>query len=55
MDEKTKENSMEEERSFWENEIRNDAERAGIDCRGIVGMAILHTMAEKILELKEKP
>ncbi len=37
---------------YFETGIRDDAKRAGIDARGLVGMAIVHTMADRIQELE---
>ncbi len=36
---------------YFEQGIKDDAERAGIDTRGLVGMAIVHTMADEIERL----
>jgi len=35
----------------WELAIKSDGVRAGIDCRGIVGMAVVHAMVDKISDL----
>ncbi len=36
----------------WERDIDDDAKRAGIDTRGIVGMAVVHTIVEKVERLQ---
>ncbi len=38
----------------WEKDIEYDGKRAGIDTRGIVGMAIVHAMVDKIAELEKE-
>lgn len=40
------------ERQYWEDYIKAEAERAGIDTRGIVGGALLHTMVDRINHLQ---
>ena len=36
---------------YFEQGIEDDAKRAGIETEGIVGMAIVHMMAERIIDL----
>lgn len=43
--------TVKDEREFWEKGIEAEAKRAGIDTRGMVGMAILHAMVDRIIEL----
>lgn len=44
------------ERSYFEKGIENDARLAGIDTRGVVGLALVHMMVEEIEKLRgEKP
>ena len=40
--------------AHFEDGIKDDAERVGIDTRGIIGMAIVHTMADRIEILKKE-
>lgn len=44
--------SITKERHYWEDYIKREAERAGIDTRGIVGGAILHEMVDRITHLQ---
>ena len=43
--------TVKDEREFWEKGIEEEAKRAGIDTSGMVGMAILHVMVDRIIEL----
>jgi hypothetical protein len=43
-----------EERKYWEDAIRHDGERAGIDTRGVVGMAIVHLLVERVEGERER-
>ena len=43
---------LEEANTYFETGIKDDAERAGIDTRGLVGMAIVHTMVEQLATLQ---
>jgi hypothetical protein len=44
--------ALREERGFWEEQIRDDMVRAGLDPRGTVGLAQVHIMVERIAELE---
>jgi len=41
-----------ETEQYYAQGIRDDAERVGIDTRGLIGMAIVHTIVEKITALR---
>ncbi len=43
---------IDDQEKFWEGVIEDAAKRAGVDTRGLVGNAILHTMVEKIEKLE---
>jgi hypothetical protein len=45
--------ALREERGFWEEQIRDDMVRAGLDPRGTVGLAQVHIMVERIAELEK--
>lgn len=46
---------IEQQEEFWMTCIKDDADRAGIDTRGIIGNAILHTMSDRLIELQKGP
>ena len=46
---------MSKEMAFWEGSIKSEAERAGIDTGGMIGMAILHAMVDRIRDLDKQP
>ena len=46
------ENMVAEEREFWEQNIKDDVVRAGLDPAGCVGMAHVHLLVEEIEKLQ---
>lgn len=48
----TTKSTITKERHYWEDYIKREADRAGIDTRGMVGGAILHEMVDQITHLK---
>jgi len=44
---------LKEANTYFETGIKDNAERAGIDTQGLVGMAIVHTMTEEIIALRK--
>lgn len=44
--------TVKDEREFWEKGIKEEAKRAGINTRGMMGMGILRAMVDRIIDLR---
>ncbi len=53
LDDVRAEESVEASDDMWRAWILDDAKRAGIDTRGMTGMALVHTMADRIIALEQ--